>query len=299
MSAPELTPERDFAGRQCLGKRSEQEDAYAFSEIPGTGDAPGGLLIVLADGMGGHSAGHEASDLAVRAFVSAFHRKVSALPARLAAALHSANTAISEAIKASPESLEGMGTTLVAVAITPAGLAWISVGDSPLYLRRGGQLQRINDDHSFRPILIEMVEKGEITQEQATHSSLRNRLRAALTGEEIALVSASAKPLVLIEGDLILAASDGLQTLNDEAIAKIIEEAGDADAAQTATQLLEAVLGAARPKQDNATVAILKPSSAWLLQPAAPEPDDSEETKRVMPREKPQPITTATDDPPP
>jgi PPM family protein phosphatase len=265
MSAPELTPERDFAGQQCLGKRSEQEDAYAFSEIPGGDGAPGGLLIVLADGMGGHSAGHEASDLAVRAFVSAFQHKTSGLPARLTAALHAANTAISEAIKASPESLEGMGTTLVGAAITPEGLAWISVGDSPLYLHRDGQLLRINDDHSFRPILREMVEKGEITQEQAVHSSLRNRLRAALTGQEIALVSAAVTPMNLIEGDLILVASDGLQTLSDEAIAKAIEEARQADAAETAAGLLQAVLSAAKPKQDNTTVAILKPPSAWFV----------------------------------
>jgi PPM family protein phosphatase len=299
MSEPELTPERDFAGRQCLGKRSEQEDSYAFSEILAGDGAANGLLIVLADGMGGHSAGHEASDLAVRAFVSAFHHRSSRLPARLAAALDAANNAISDAIKESPESLEGMGTTLVAVAATPAGLAWISVGDSPLYLHRKGRLQRINDDHSFRPVLVEMVEKGEITQEQATHSSLRNRLRAALTGEEIALVSASEKPLYLLEGDLILAASDGLQTLDDEAIAKIIEGARDADAAQTATHLLEAVLGAARPKQDNATVAIFKPPSAWLLPSPSPETDDPEETRRVIPREKTSPIPAAKDNPPP
>jgi serine/threonine protein phosphatase PrpC len=281
MSAPELTPERDFAGRQYLGKRSEQEDAYAFSEIPGSAGAPGGLLIVLADGMGGHSAGHEASELAVRAFVAAFHGKGSGLPTRLSAALNAANRAISEAIKASPENLEGMGTTLVAAAAMPGGLAWISVGDSPLYLRRGGLLERINDDHSFRPILREMVEKGEITQEQAVHSSLRNRLRAALTGEEIALVSASVKPLPLIEGDLILVASDGLQTLSDEAIAKGIEEARDADAVEIAAGLLQAVLNEARPKQDNATVAILKPPAAWFLRRPSMEADDFEETRRT------------------
>jgi PPM family protein phosphatase len=280
MSSPELTPERDFAGLQCLGKRSEQEDAYAFSEILDGGGTPRGLLIVLADGMGGHSAGHEASELAVRAFVAAFNDNDCGLSACLSAALDAANTAISEAIKASPESLEGMGTTLVAVAAMPDGLAWISVGDSPLYLHRDGHLQRINDDHSFRPILREMVEKGEITQEQAVHSSLRNRLRAALTGEEIALVSASVKSLPLIEGDLILVASDGLQTLSDEAIAKYIEETRHAGAAEMAAGLLQAVLAEARPKQDNATVAILKPQSPWFLQGPSIEAVDPEETRR-------------------
>jgi protein phosphatase len=280
MSAPKLTPETHFAGRQCLGKRSEQEDAYAFSEISTGEGAPSGLLIVLADGMGGHSAGHEASDLAVGAFVSAFLRKSSELPARLTAALHAANTAISDAIKASPKTLEGMGTTLVGAAVTPEGLAWISVGDSPLYLHRAGQLHRINDDHSFRPILREMVEKGEITQEQAVHSSLRNRLRAALTGEEIALVSANVKPMFLIEGDLILVASDGLQTLSDEAIAQCIQETGNADAAGLAAGLVQAVLNVAKPKQDNTTVAILKPPPAWFLPGAGRAVDDFEESKR-------------------
>ena len=280
MSAPKLTPETHFAGRQCLGKRSEQEDAYAFSEISTGEGAPSGLLIVLADGMGGHSAGHEASDLAVGAFVSAFLHKSSELPARLTAALHAANTAISDAIKASPKTLEGMGTTLVGAAVTPEGLAWISVGDSPLYLHRAGQLHRINDDHSFRPILREMVEKGEITQEQAVHSSLRNRLRAALTGEEIALVSANVKPMFLIEGDLILVASDGLQTLSDEAIAQCIQETGNADAAGLAAGLVQAVLNVAKPKQDNTTVAILKPPPAWFLPGAGRAVDDFEESKR-------------------
>jgi protein phosphatase len=297
MSAPELTPERDFAGRQCLGKRSEQEDAYAFSEILGADGTPNGLLIVLADGMGGHSAGHEASNLAVRAFVAAFHGGNSGLPARLTAALHAANAAISEAIKASPESLEGMGTTLVGAAVTPEGLAWISVGDSPLYLHRGGQLHRINDDHSFRPILREMVEKGEITQEQAVHSSLRNRLRAALTGDEIAMVSAAAAPTYLLKGDLILVASDGIQTLTDDAIAKGIEETPDADASKTAEGLLQAVLTAAKPKQDNTTVAILRPPLAWFSRGPSKTMDEAEDTKPFVPRER-RPPPAKKDAPP-
>jgi len=264
MQKPALTPDRDFAGSQCIGKRAEQEDSYAFCEILDADGAPGGVLMIVADGMGGHSAGHEASDLAVRTFVEAFQRKRTRISNRLLSSLNAANEAISAAAKASPAELEGMGTTLLAVAATPEGISWISVGDSPLYLLRGGELHRINEDHSFRPILHEMVERGEISAEQAAHSVLRHRLRSAVTGDEIALTNVSPKPFPLLDGDLVLAGSDGLQSLNDDAIGHCLSEARGADALEIANQLLQAVLNMGRPKQDNATAAIFKPPVDWL-----------------------------------
>jgi serine/threonine protein phosphatase PrpC len=57
---PLMIAEKDFAGRQFLGARTVQEDAYAFSEISEVG-----MLVVVADGMGGHSAGELASELAL------------------------------------------------------------------------------------------------------------------------------------------------------------------------------------------------------------------------------------------
>jgi PPM family protein phosphatase len=293
MTAPlGLIAEQDFAGRQTLGKRSDQEDAYAFSTIPAPPGAANGLLLIVADGMGGHTAGNRASELAVRTFVSAFHRGGETMSERFNHAIEAANNAIAATIEIDPEQFEGMGTTLLAVAVTPIGLEWASVGDSPLYLFRRGTLRRINADHSFRPVLREMVTNGELTEEQAATSSLRNRLRSALIGSEIALVDLASRALPLLEGDVALAGSDGLQTLSDAAIAEVLEQHNAADAATIATRLVEAVMRIGKPKQDNVTAAVVKPNGDWLAAPfgfaaprAAREGDDAgNATLRVIPR---------------
>ena len=208
---------------------------------------------------------------------------------RLSRALDAANDALAAAIEADPEQLEGMGTTLLAAAITPLGLEWISVGDSPLYLIRRDALRRVNADHSFRPVLREMVANGELTEEQAAVSSLRNRLRAALIGGEIALVDLPATPLPLLDGDIVLAGSDGLQTLTDAALADVLRAHASADAATLAAQLVQAVLAAGAAKQDNITAALVKPAGDWLLAPfdfapARAAEDPAESTQRIVPR---------------
>jgi PPM family protein phosphatase len=240
-----MTPEKDFAGRQSRGARQVQEDAYAFSEIP-----DGGILVVVADGMGGHAAGELASELAVKNFVAAFHETPGKIDNRLGKALKAANEAIANALKREPAH-EGMGTTLVGACATSAGIEWISVGDSPLYLWRDKQLQRLNADHSLRPVLREMSERGENVNPE---DSSRNILRAALTGDEIALIDQSPKPVPLRERDFVLVATDGIHTLSEVAIASTNLEP---NAATVAEGLIQAVLDAGNPKQDNITVAVL------------------------------------------
>ncbi len=293
MTAPlALLAEQDFAGRQSIGKRSGQEDAYAFSAIPARPGAATGLLLLVADGMGGHAAGHRASEMAVRTFTTAFHSGGETMRERFTSAVDAANDALAAAIEADPDELEGMGTTLLAVAVTPLGLEWASVGDSPLYLFRRGTLRRINADHSFRPVLKEMVAKGELTEAQAATSSLRNRLRSALIGGEIALLDLALTPLPLLDGDIVLAGSDGLQTLNDEGLAAVLKQHATADAATLSARLVQAVLDAGAPKQDNTTATIVKPGGDWLVAPfgfAPPKPsaihdEPGNTTQRIVPR---------------
>ena len=78
-----MTVEKDFAGRQWQGLRAVQEDSYAFSDIVTASGRLEGLLVVGADGMGGHAAGERASELAVESFVAGFHGATGAIGKRM------------------------------------------------------------------------------------------------------------------------------------------------------------------------------------------------------------------------
>jgi PPM family protein phosphatase len=253
-----MIAEKNFAGRQSRGARDLQEDAYAFSEIIDPAGDHSGILMVIADGMGGHKAGERASEVALKSFIVAFHGASGTVAKRLNKALTAANDAIAGELEREPE-LEGMGTTLVGAAVTSAGVEWISVGDSPLYLSRGQSLTRLNEDHSLRPLLREMAEQGKIRALETAKS--RNVLRAALAGGEIALIDRSPKPVPLQADDLILAATDGIQTLSDDMIAEICAREAAADASVLAIRLIDAVLDAGVLKQDNTTVAVVRPGA--------------------------------------
>lgn len=254
-----MIAEKDFAGRQSRGARELQEDAYAFSEIIGADGKNEGILVVVADGMGGHTAGEQASELALKNFIAAFHDAPGKINIRLKTGLTAANDGIAKQVQRDA-AFEGMGTTLLAVAVTPAGLEWISVGDSPLYLLRNGRLEQLNEDHSLRPVLKEMVKQGEIPAEQT--SSSKNILRAALIGDEISLVDLSRK--ALREGDLILVATDGIRTLNDETIQTTCAQGATTDTRTVATNLLHAIRQVNNPKQDNTTVAVISVPSKYV-----------------------------------
>ena len=251
-----MIAEEDFAGRQSRGARDLQEDAYAFSEIDETGEQKQGLLLVVADGLGGHAAGEQASEIAVKSFVAAFHKTTGKIDNRLRTALNAANGAIAAAVQRDPR-CEGMGTTLLAVVVTFEGIEWISVGDSPLYLFGNGKLNQLNEDHSLRPVLKEMAENKTATADEPPQSA-KNILRAALIGDEISMIDVSPKPTAFAESDCILAATDGIRVLSDEGMQKICNAFAEAEASTLVNELLQAVRDADNPKQDNTTVAIIK-----------------------------------------
>lgn len=255
---------RQFGGRQSQGARSYQEDFWNWdSRLDPDDDGPDGLLVVLADGMGGHRGGAHASVTAVDRFIETFAAETDSAPERLAPerladALARGNEQIA-IDSAAHEELEGMGCTLVAVAVDNGALHWISVGDSPLWLLREGRLRRLNDDHSMAPLLREQVEAGELTAEEAASHPQRNALRSALVGDPIALVDSSEDPLTLRPGDRVLLASDGVETLSVEEVETVARSVPEADSETLAEVLLEAVDAKQRRGQDNTTVVVITP----------------------------------------
>ena len=208
-----------------------------------------GTLVVVADGMGGHSAGEVASQMAADV-VSRVYYEARARPGEaLGHAVAEANRRI-HAAAAADESKQGMGTTCTALALCGGRGFAAHVGDSRLYMLRAGQLDQLSEDHSA---VNEMVKLGIITKEQArTHEDKNVILRALGTSPEVEV--SVLEPFPVREGDRYLLCSDGLHdlVLEDE-IASVLTEAEDIHAA--GERLI--ALAKERGGHDNITVGII------------------------------------------
>ncbi|MEZ5850558.1 MAG: SpoIIE family protein phosphatase [Hyphomicrobiaceae bacterium] len=214
------------------------------------------LVIVLSDGMGGHAAGDVASRTACAVFLGELARQQGDTIQRLGRSLHAANAGIRDTVQEAPH-LNGMGATLVGVHFSPGGAEWISVGDSPLFLYRRRQLARLNADHSLSPLLDQLVAEGKMSAQDAKADPRRHYLRSAITGEELDLIDASDAPLRLEADDIVLLASDGLLTLEEEEIRDVITAHVGHGLDAVADALMRAVDAAGDLHQDNTTLIVV------------------------------------------
>ncbi len=235
--------------------RKENQDAYAvqFSEETGF------TVCVVCDGMGGPGGGKLASELAVDSFLSSclanLRQEMSVEKIREVAefAVNAANTAVYERSRAKP-GLRGMGTTLVS-AIIRDGQALISnVGDSRAYLIRcnGPQrgISRVTRDHS---LVERLVERGDITEEEARSHPHRNLITRAL-GPDPEILSDSYE-IRLESGDYLLLCTDGLiETAADWEMEREVLEGGDENTCLD--RLLEIARSQGAP--DNLTAVLLR-----------------------------------------
>jgi protein phosphatase len=238
-------PNAAVFGAAIQGARNEQQDAFRVKWL----EQEGGWLLVLADGMGGHACGALASRLAADAFLSSFldQRSVSSsLSDSFDNSLRAANEAIAAALTEHRGAAEGMGTTLVAAYLSPGSVSWISVGDSPIWLYRAGQIVRLNEDHSLRQLGV------------GPHQS--NMLQSAVVGSQIPMIDRHAEPLSLQKDDIVLLSSDGILTLDESQIAATIRSAKTGEPELLAWLLLHAVEDKAKTHQDNCTLIVCKPS---------------------------------------
>ena len=223
--------------------------------------------MILADGMGGHQGGAAASRIAVSTFSEAFKTMSGTIEERLRNSLDAANAAIGRHADENTH-CRGMGCTLVACVVTNDEVArWISVGDSPLWLLHAADgdgdrsIQRLNDDHSMKPVLEELVRLGRLSSEEAARGPA-HQLRSALMGDELGLVDEGQR-IPLSTGDRMIVASDGLETLSLAEIQRICERSSTAT--EAATELLTNVEAVGRRSQDNATVIIYRHSGAGAV----------------------------------
>lgn len=264
--------ERWIAGGQIQGDRARQEDAYSITPLPKQAGAKGdSWLLALADGMGGHAGGDVAAATATQAFEEGFTQAGSgqdaAVEDRLDAGLNAANEAV-RAKQRSDFSLSDMGATLVVAAVIGPVLYWVSVGDSLLWLFREGELVRLNEDHSMRPLLLQLAEVGEMSREEALNHPVANQLRSVVHGNDLPLVDMAAEGCPLAAGDVVLLASDGIETLSEAALTETLQAHAD-DAGALTRALLDGVTAAGVPRQDNTTVLACRVAGT-AAQPRAP-----------------------------
>jgi protein phosphatase len=179
--------------------RTGNEDAYAVLDG----------LYVVADGMGGHSAGEVASAIAVKTLAE-IHTSTNpgmTTPEQVAEAIATANTAIFlESLDDSEKS--GMGTTLTALVVTdPVAhrVVIANIGDSRTYRWRDGQLQQVTVDHSHVQTL---VERGAISAAEARTHYQRNIVLRALGIDSS--IDIDLFPIEIRDGDRFILCSDGL-----------------------------------------------------------------------------------------
>ena len=206
-----------FAAAKCdVGKlRKTNQDSVYWSMEP-VGDLPN--LFIVADGMGGHLAGEHASSEAVQFFVQEVAEKSfkeDSIVKLLREGVESANRYVYKLSKQS-SAWTGMGTTFVAAVIKEDTLFCVNVGDSRLYLvlvdgQGGLGLKKLTIDHS---VVEELVQKGEITAEEARVHPQKNVITRAVGIEEQVSVDAFEIPLTGILR--VLLCSDGLSNMVED-----------------------------------------------------------------------------------
>jgi serine/threonine protein phosphatase PrpC len=210
-------------------KRPQNEDCFLADPALG--------LYVVCDGMGGGNAGEVASRMAIEAIQadvrSAADKGVGGVleegdpnltraTNQLAHAIHAANAAIFRASWEHPK-YAGMGTTVAAVRLLKRSLSVAHVGDSRVYLIRGGAMQALTIDHSW---VAEQVAQGYMTEAEAESSPRRNIVTRALGVEST--VDIDLAEMRLLNGDLLLLCSDGLtRGVPSGDILETVKQAGD------------------------------------------------------------------------
>src|SRR5688572_16974246 len=222
------------------GRRRENQDAVLVETLPG-----GAELVVVADGMGGHSGGEIASSHALAALRAALSTDDD-----LAGAVRVANATVYQEANASTD-FQGMGTTLVGLLRRGRHYSVVNVGDSRAYRVDAAGIRQLTEDHSF---LADAIRSGQFSLEEAEKSPWRNAVTRSV-GTEPELEVDLFGPFDAYEPHAVILCTDGVyRTLSDDDLRRLITEASRPDEA------VRAIVAAAYESgsDDNISVALVQ-----------------------------------------
>jgi len=214
------------------------------------------LLLILADGMGGHSHGELAAQITIKTYMHAFSEE--AMPRLqdpedfLSRIMRKAHENIIQFAK--DQKLPGSpGTTCVAALIQDGLVCWAHAGDSRVYLLRDHRVEAVTHDHS---VVQQWADLGFITEEQMKTHPDRHRITNCLGGEGEMFFVETAPSRELHQGDVLLLCSDGLwgpltpEEISAALMVKSLENSLD--------QLMEVALYREGAHADNTTAVVLR-----------------------------------------
>lgn len=243
-----------LAAMQGIGRRSEQQDSYAFiNENDVVKSKREGLFAIVADGMGGLADGKQVSEMVIDCMLHAFSSLDLAgdLPAQLKAAAVSANDRVFRQFNSRG------GSTLVACLLYEGKLWYVSVGDSALFLLRNGSLSQINlEQNSLMSEYRHMVSSGAIDLESARENPERAALSHYMGMYELDEVDEFLRPLPLESGDMLLICSDGVSGFLDESQIRQCMRSGSPR--DICSQLEEEIFRRGARNQDNYTAIVIQ-----------------------------------------
>jgi len=193
---------------QGQGERERQEDSFDIANAAGLElQRAQGLLALVADGMGGMEGGRQASEWAADFFVQLFRERdpKRSVPEWFYQSVHAVSDSVYRQFGGRS------GTTLVAVHLLEDRLHWLSVGDSGIFLLRGGGVFQLNREHTcLNRLLLQELEREPIDKGRALSDPDAPRLTSFVVIDRLTEVDLSLRPLALQRGDVLLLCSDGI-----------------------------------------------------------------------------------------
>lgn len=239
-----------------IGTRSYQQDfAYLYTDDQD-------LAALVCDGMGGLEGGEKASRAAAETFARDLREggPGANLPGFLQREAKRMDKAVSGLKNAGGKPLKA-GSTMVGVYCRKNLLYWVSVGDSRIYIIRGGQIVRQTRDHNYRLLLKEQLSAGQISQEfydQEEKTPQAEALISFLGMDGLRVIDGKQQAISLLPGDIVLLCSDGVyKSLTDSQIHAMVRD-NDIDMNIAADRLTAMALRYGVKGQDNTTVILLR-----------------------------------------
>jgi serine/threonine protein phosphatase PrpC len=250
---PERPLQIEHADLSLLGNREENQDRVAIAIDDGA------AFLAVVDGMGGHADGARAAEVAIRTMVGEFWETSRPLfdpDGFLHLTVGRAHEAVVALGRGLPPEIRPRATCAACIVQGPNAY-WVHVGDSRVYLLRGGKVFERTRDHSHVELLLRA---GRITERQAHDHPMRNYVECCIGGDPALPEMSLSGRRPLLTGDVLLLCSDGFWSgLKDEQIAPL-GQIGDRGLRDGLADLGACSVQVTAPFADNTTAAAVR----WL-----------------------------------